>query len=83
MSLMNIIPLLIQFSIISDFPLCLMKLLFVAEWKQILKKEESIMTQVHVSFFNTPIYLNSQNLNNQISKNIYKNLLNSHNVSIP
>ena len=33
--------------------------------------------------YNTPIYLNSQNLNNQTSKNIYKNLLNSQNISIP
>ena len=54
-----------------------------AEWKQIIKNEESIMTKVNVSFFNTPIYLNSQNLNNQTSKNIYKNLLNSQNISIP
>ena len=28
-----------------------------AEWKQIIKNEESIMTKVNVSFFNTPIYL--------------------------
>ena len=42
------------------------------------------MTKVNVSFFNTPIiYLNSQNLNNQPSTNIYKNLLNSQNISIP
>jgi hypothetical protein len=41
------------------------------------------MTKVNVSFFNTPIYLNSQNLNNQTSKNVYKNLLNSQNISIP
>ena len=54
-----------------------------AEWKQIIKNEESIMTKVNVSIFNTPIYLNSQNLNNQTSKNIYKNLLNSQNISIP
>jgi hypothetical protein len=54
-----------------------------AEWKQIIKNEESIMTKVNVSFFNTPIYLKSQNLNNQTSKNIYKNLLNSQNISIP
>ena len=54
-----------------------------AEWKQIIKNEESIMTKVNVSFFNIPIYLNSQNLNNQTSKNIYKNLLNSQNISIP
>ena len=47
------------------------------------KNEESIMTKVNVSFFNTPIYLNSQNLNNQTSKNIYKNLLYSQNISIP
>ena len=33
--------------------------------------------------YNTPIYLNSQNLNNQTIKNIYKNLLNSQNISIP
>ena len=33
--------------------------------------------------YNTPIYLNSQNLNNQTSKNIYKNQLNSQNISIP
>ena len=43
-----------------------------AEWKQIIKNEKSIMTKVNVSFFNTPMYLNSQNLNNQTSKNIYK-----------
>jgi hypothetical protein len=36
-----------------------------AQWKQIIKNEESIMTKVNVSFFNTPIYLNSLNLNNQ------------------
>ena len=54
-----------------------------AEWKQIIKNEKSIMTKVNVSFFNTPTYLNSQNLNNQTSKNIYKNLLNSQNISIP
>jgi len=54
-----------------------------AEWRQIIKNEKSIMTRVNVSFFNTPIYLNSQNLNNQTSKNIYKNLLNSQNISIP
>ena len=53
------------------------------EWKQIINNEESIMTKVNVSFFNTPIYLKSQNLNNQTSKNIYKNLLNSQNISIP
>ena len=41
------------------------------------------MTKVNDSFFNTPIYLNSQNLNNQTSKNIYQNLLNSQNISIP
>jgi hypothetical protein len=51
--------------------------------KQIIKNEESIMTKVNVSIFNTPIYLSSQNLNNQTSKNIYKNLLNSQNISIP
>jgi hypothetical protein len=54
-----------------------------AEWKQIIKNEESIMTKVNVSIFNTLIYLNSQNLNNQTSKNIYKNLLNSQNISFP
>ena len=54
-----------------------------AEWKQIIKNEESIMTKVNISFLNTPIYLNSQNLNNQTSKNIYQNLLNSQNISIP
>jgi hypothetical protein len=36
-----------------------------AQWKQIIKNEESIMTKVNVSFFNTPIYLNSQSLNNK------------------
>ena len=54
-----------------------------AEWKQIIKNEKSIMTKVNVSFFNIQIYLNSQNLNNQASKKIYKNLLNSQNISIP
>ena len=39
--------------------------------KQIIKNEESIMTKVNVSIFNTPIYLSSQNLNNQTSKHIY------------
>ena len=32
--------------------------------KQIIKNEESIMTKVNVSIFNTPIYLSSQNLIN-------------------
>ena len=54
-----------------------------AEWKQIIKNEESIMTKVNISFLNTSIYLNSQYLNNQTSKNIYKNILNSQNISIP
>jgi hypothetical protein len=53
-----------------------------AEWKQIIKNEKSIMTKVNISFFNTPIYLDSQNLNNQPSKNIL-NLLKSQNNSIP
>ena len=53
-----------------------------AELKQIIKSEESIMKKVNVSFVNTPIYLNSQNLSNQTSKNIYNNLLNSQNTSI-
>jgi hypothetical protein len=43
-----------------------------AEWKQIIKNEKSIMTQVNISLFNTPIYSNSQNLNNQPSKYIFK-----------
>jgi hypothetical protein len=43
-----------------------------AEWKQIIKNEKSTMTQVNISLFNTPIYSNSQNLNNQLSKYIFK-----------
>jgi predicted HAD superfamily hydrolase len=54
----------------------------LSEWKQIIKNEKSIMTKVNVSFLNTPIYLSSHNLINQTIKNIYKNLLNSQNISI-
>jgi hypothetical protein len=54
----------------------------LSEWKQIIKNEKSIMTKVNVSFLNTPIYLSSQNVINQTIKNIYKNLLNSQNISI-
>jgi hypothetical protein len=34
-----------------------------AEWKQIIKNEKSMMTKVNISFFNIPIYLDSQNFN--------------------
>jgi len=50
----------------------LVKKSILAEWKQIIKNEKSIMTKVNISFFNTPIYSNSQNLNNQPSKYIFK-----------
>ena len=53
-----------------------------AEWKQIIKNEKSMMTKVNISFFNIPIYLDSQNFNYQPSKNIL-NLLKSQNNSIP